>query len=176
MFIHVINPNSDKRITDIIASQVPTFIHDRYKLRFVTIEDAPLGIETDDEVAAANQSVFSYAMEQDNDDWILSACFSDPGVKLLKDAGRPRVVGIAEAAMRTAQCISHKFGTISLSDSSTARHNKYNKSLGTMSTSVGEVSVNHTVFDASDPNISGNQVISAAKQLRSLGAGSVILG
>ncbi|WP_323769771.1 aspartate/glutamate racemase family protein [Antarctobacter sp.] len=121
--ILVLNPNSSEAITASIADCLaPQRALTRHEIHCAELADAPVGIETDDDVARVGPMVQARIAAGAIDATVV-ACFSDPGVAATRKAlpGRP-VIGIAEAAYYAALQLGQRFGVISLGPSSIARH------------------------------------------------------
>ena len=121
MRILVINPNTSKDVTELIASEARRSALPETELIF---ETAPFGveyIETRAESAIAGYAVACVAAERYGEyDGIVVAAFGDPGLLSLKELVDCPVVGITEAALASASLLGQRFSIIAISDRITA--------------------------------------------------------
>lgn len=177
MKILVLNPNSSAKVTEAISASIAP-------LRAVTghtivcdhLPEAPIGIETDEDVAIVAPMVVETIASSDADAFVV-ACFSDPGVVASRAATSRPVIGIAEAAYYAALQLAPRFGVVSLGTSSVARHAVQIERLGLTARLAADRPVNMSVAEANDLGLAGASVAHAAKVMAEKdGAGVVILG
>lgn len=175
MKIHVLNPNSSKQVTaSIRACLAPQIAATGHNVSCSEIAEAPVGIESDEDVALAARLVAQQAAGLQADAMVV-ACFSDPGV----EAARfhvPLVFGIAEAAYCTALLHGEKFGVISLGAASIARHAVHIERLGLTRRLVSDRAVDLSVAEANDPERATERIAEVGAELVRDGADVLILG
>jgi len=176
--ILILNPNSSVAMTRsmVIPLQGLAMVG-RHQIDAQRIESAPPGIESDADVALVAPMVVDRVQGADADG-IVVACFSDPGVEMARHArpGLP-LIGIAEAAYYAALPLGRKFGVVSLSVGSVARHARRIADLGLGARLAGDRAVDMGVAEASDPEHALGRVCDTAQALRDIdGAEVVILG
>lgn len=176
MKILVLNPNSSEKVTEAISASIaPLRSVTSHAIVCERLAGAPIGIETDEDVALVTPMVVETVRSSDADA-IVVACFSDPGVVASRTSDRP-VIGIAEAGYYAALQLGPRFGVVSLGASSVARHAAHIERLGLTSRLAADRPVNMTVAEANDLNLAGDPVARTAKVLSETdGAGVVILG
>lgn len=177
MKILVLNPNSSVAVTEAIAESIAplqavtdhTIVCDR-------LPEAPVGIETDEDVAFVAPMVVDVVSSSDADAFVI-ACFSDPGVTSARAVTNRPVVGIAEAAYYAALQLAPRFGVVSLGPSSIARHASQIERLGLTSRLAADRAVNMSVAEANNLALASASVAQTAKVMAEAdGAGVVILG
>ena len=175
--ILVLNPNSSEAITaSISACLAPQRRLTRHEILCTDLPDAPMGIESDADVASVVPMVQTRAATA-GADAVVIACFSDPGVSRTRAAlpGRP-VIGIAEAAYYAALQLGQRFGVISLGPSSIARHATRIEDLGLSARLAGDREISMSVAEGNRPE-SLAKIRATAEALRDRdGAGVIILG
>jgi Asp/Glu/hydantoin racemase len=177
MKILVLNPNSSAKVTEAIAASIaPLQAVTKHTIVCDRLPDAPIGIETDEDVALVAPMVVDAIAASDADAFVV-ACFSDPGVAASRSATNRPVVGIAEAAYYAALQLAPRFGVVSLGASSVARHAAHIERLGLTARLAADRAVNMSVAEANDLNLAGASVARTAKVMAETdGAGVVILG
>ncbi|MBF9031064.1 hydantoin racemase [Rhodobacterales bacterium HKCCE3408] len=176
MKIIALNPNSSKAVTaSMAACLAPLRAATRHEIACTELPDAPIGIESDDDVATVSPMVGAFAAETEADALVV-ACFSDPGVAAARGAG-PVVVGIAEAAYYGALQHGERFGIISIGKASIARHAAHVGRLGLTARLAGDRSLDMSVAEANDADRAAARVMEIGRELREAdGADVLILG
>lgn len=177
MDILVLNPNGSADVTATIAESIePLRMRTQHRIVCDYFPSAPLGIETDKDVAKVAPMVVDRVSRNEADAFVI-ACFSDPGVAEARTVtGRP-VIGIAEAAYYAALQWAPRFGIVSLGPSSIARHAAHIGRLGLTERLAADRSVDMSVAEANNAHLAGEAVAEVARILRDRdGAGAVILG
>lgn len=116
MRIHVINPNTSDAMTDKIAVAARSASR-MAEISVITNPEGPPSIESHFDEAMAIPGLLksiNEVIEYGESDGILIACFGDPGIHAAREISTVPVVGIAEAAMRTAAVISRRFSIVSV--------------------------------------------------------------
>lgn len=178
MRIMVLNPNSSTSVTasmDRALASLKASTH--HQINCTEIADAPLGIESDADVAVAADLVKGFTSAS-NADALVVACFSDPGVDVVREQTDGTVViGIAEAAYYAALQHGQRFGIISIGPSSIHRHRDHVERLGLTTRCAGDRALGMSVAEANDPASASQRVHKIAAELRDLdGADVLILG
>lgn len=177
MKIAVLNPNSSEAVTRSMAAcleaqQALT----GHRIDCYTLASAPVGIETDDDVAMVAPMVAQWVQQHEADAYVV-ACFSDPGLAAARRAVARPVFGIAESAYVRALVLGPKFGVISLGASSIARHRVMIERLGLLSRLGGDRAADMSVAEANDADAARSAVTRVARTLRDEdGADVLILG
>lgn len=177
--IHIINPNSSRRVTDGIdaaidplraLSPVPILCHQ--------IDAAPPGIETQADVDAAAVQVLDRAagLAPGTSAFVI-ACFSDPGLAALRASMPVPVMGIAESAVLTAMTLGQRFGLLSILRGSVPRHLRYLGAMGVTDRLAGDLPLDLGVADLADTGRTFARLVEVGRELRDRhGAEVLILG
>ncbi len=97
--ILVINPNSDVAVTEALSRAVEPFrLGGGPAIECVTIAESPLGIMTQRDVYEAALRTADLAKARPDASAIVIACYSQPGLDLLRTETRRPVVGMQDAA------------------------------------------------------------------------------
>src|SRR2546423_13307339 len=110
--ILVINPNTTSAMTDAIGKCAAAAANPGTIVTAVTPEMGPASIESHYDEALAVPGLLAeiaQAEEEGSADGYVIACFGDPGLDAARELARGPVVGIAEAAMRTAAYLGRGF-------------------------------------------------------------------
>lgn len=127
-----INPNSDEKVTEAIASAatLQTPAADQLVFDFVTVLSSPKTIASDEDAAFAAAKVAEIVASRPDAAAFVIACFSDPGLKEAQSLCRVPVIGIQRAAILTALAMAGQFGVLALSQRSIPRHMREYEALG----------------------------------------------
>ncbi len=174
--ISVINPNSSSQVTQTIKDSASRLNHSvNYKINCYKLDKSPEGIETDDHIKEVIPRIEEFIQENQADVYII-ACFSDPGLKQIKNITDSKVIGIAEASYRKSISLEAKFGIVSILENSIIRHKKYLKELGLLNWMAGDRSIGHGVNDLDNKEVY-NSIFETAKNLKNKDhAKAIILG
>lgn len=177
MKILVLNPNGSADVTLTIAQSIaPLKERTGHEIVCNFIPEAPIGIESDADVAFVAPLVVEIVRKGEADAYVV-ACFSDPGVEAARKVTDKPVIGIAEAAYYAALQQAPRFGVVSLGPASIARHAAHIDRLGLSGRLAGDRAVQMSVAEAGDAHGARGPVEKVASTLRdSDGAGVVILG
>lgn len=103
MRILLINPNTSRAVTDLVAGHVHRVLAGRADLRAVTGRFGARYIASRAAAAIAGHAALDALAEHVGDcDAVYLACFGDPGLFALREISPVPVVGMAEAACREA--------------------------------------------------------------------------
>lgn len=175
--IQVINPNSSRAVTDTIEQS----IHDlpaRMNLEIIysQLSKAPNVIETNEDVQIAEELIKAEIKTSSADAFVV-ACFSDPGVRYLRENGQRNVYGIAETAMLIAALQKGDFGIISILSASIPRHQKQAHAIGLDTRLAGDVALNLGVLELENEDKAKPKLLEVGTKLKNkMYAGSIILG
>jgi allantoin racemase len=110
VLIQVVNPNATAAMTDVIAAAAGAAAAPDVHVRSVTNTAAPVSIESAYDEALAVPGLLA-AVREPADGYVV-ACFGDPGLDAAREVAAGPVVGIAEAAMRTASYLGRSFSVV----------------------------------------------------------------
>lgn len=150
--IRVINPNSNGSITARMAEAlVPLVQEGGPQIDCITLEKGPPGVASDADIEAAGALVARHVAGDHGAAAFITACYSDPGLIQARALTRRPVIGIGEAAMATALSIGQRFGVISVSDWSVARHERDRAALGWSPRCAGDRALRLDVAETATP-------------------------
>jgi allantoin racemase len=114
VLIKVINPNTSQAMTAAIGLSASSVAAPGTVVETVNPAMGPSAIESHYDEALAIPGVLTEIAsgEQSGVDGYVIACFGDPGLDAAREIARGPVVGIAEAAMRTAAFLGRTFSVI----------------------------------------------------------------
>ena len=104
------------------------------------------------------------------------ACYSDPGIDLLRSAIKTPIYGIAESGILTALSRGKRFGVIAISEGSISRHRTYIEKMGFASRLANERSLDMTVDQTAQGADTFEKLIEIGGKLLKDGADVIILG
>lgn len=177
--ILVVNPNSDRSVTEALSRAVDGFrLEGAPPIECVTFEDGPEGILTERHVQEAALRFGDYAATRPDASAIISACYSQPGVDLARSLTQVPVIGIQDAGVLTALSRADLFGVIAVAPGSIPRHLRHLRRLGVDGRLAGEVALSQTVSVAESGRgeRSFALLMEAGAALKAKGAGAVVLG
>ncbi|BAF87963.1 putative hydantoin racemase [Azorhizobium caulinodans ORS 571] len=177
--ILVINPNSDVAVTEALSRAVEPFrLGGGPAIECLTIAESPLGIMTQRDVYEAALRTADLAKARPDASAIVIACYSQPGLDLLRTETRRPVVGMQDAGVLAAMGLADRFGVIAVAEGSIPRHLANLARMGVMSRLAGEVAPARalTVAESGDPSASFDLLREAGTKLKQMGAGAIILG
>ena len=177
--ILVVNPNSDTGVTAALSRAVAPFrLGGGPPIEVVTIAEGPLGIVTQRDVAEAGLRVADLAAARPDASAIVIACYSQPGLDLLRAETRRPVVGMQDGGVLAALGLADRFGVIAVAEGSIPRHLAHLARMGVMGRLAGEVAPARpiTVAQSGDPAASFELLREAGMRLKLRGAGAVVLG
>ncbi|WP_308123599.1 aspartate/glutamate racemase family protein [Modestobacter marinus] len=119
MLIQVVNPNATAAMTDVIAAAARAAAAPDVSVEAVTNAAAPVSIESAYDEALAVPGLLA-AVREPADGYVV-ACFGDPGLDAAREVAAGPVVGIAEAAMRTATYLGRSFSVVTTLARTTGR-------------------------------------------------------
>jgi Asp/Glu/hydantoin racemase len=176
--IVALNPNSSTLVTaSMERALAPLRLATVHQIICTEIAAAPLGIESDSDVALAAVLVPDFTASCEAEALVV-CCFSDPGAAVArKQVGGPLVIGMAEAAYYAAFQHGQRFGVISIGPASILRHRAHITQLGLTQRCVGDCALGMRVDEANDPDFASARVRQIATELRDEdGADVLIIG
>ena len=173
--IVVINPNSNRVVTDGLDKALEVYrFQEGPEIICVTNSKGPFGIESKLDSELVVPDIFEQINNHKNAGAYVIACYSDPGIDLLRSAIETPIYGIAESGILTALSRGKRFGVIAISEGSISRHRTYIEKMGFASRLANERSLNMTVDGIKD--ITFEKLIDKARKLLKDGADVIILG
>jgi Asp/Glu/hydantoin racemase len=174
--ILVVNPNSSLDMTRSIDDGLDLLRTD-FGPEIVTtrLEGAPEGIETQLDVEMVTLPLLHRLRGESADAYVI-ACYSDPGLHVLREQLDRPVLGIGESSLLLALSLGYRFGIVSIGEGSIPRHLRMVRSHGLEHRLAGDISAN-TGLDFSNDNQSIDRIVAVGKRLRDeRGAEALILG
>jgi allantoin racemase len=120
MKLLVINPNTTASMTQTIGRSARAVAAPDTEIVAVSSPTGPASIESHYDEALAVPGLLAAIREHPADAYIL-ACFGDPGLDAAREIAPGPVVGIAEAAMRTATYLTRSFSIVTTLARTTGR-------------------------------------------------------
>jgi Asp/Glu/hydantoin racemase len=105
----------------------------------------------------------------------VTACFSDPGLHMLREMKSVPSWGISECAALTAMTLGQRFGVIAILQGSIARHWRSWGAMGIAQRVAGEQAIGRTVTELSDQQATLAAMIAAGKRLRDENGADVLV-
>ena len=114
MTIHltVINPNTTESMTALVAQEARRVAGPDTVVTARTPAMGPASIESHYDEALAVPGLLQVVREDTEADAFVLACFGDPGLDAAREAASRPVIGIAEAAMKTASLLGRSFSVV----------------------------------------------------------------
>ena len=175
--IVVINPNSNRVVTDGLDKALEVYrFQEGPKIICVTNSKGPFGIESELDSELVVPDIFEQINNHKNAGAYVIACYSDPGIDLLRSAIKTPIYGIAESGILTALSRGKRFGVIAISEGSISRHRAYIQKMGVASRLANERSLNMTVDQTAQGARTFEKLIEIGRKLLKDGADVIILG
>jgi len=177
--IFVINPNSNEAVTaGIDAAMEPLRIGGGPAIHSLTLKEGPAGVQTQHDVESVTLPLAKLAqsLEAEAGAFVI-ACFSDPGLHVVREAVKKPVLGIAECGVLTALTMGHRFGVIAILNGSIPRHLRLWGAMGVTDRLAGELAIGLTVAELADRDRTLARMIETGKRLRDeRQANSIVMG
>jgi allantoin racemase len=123
MKILIINPNSDPEMTAVIRKTAEQFAGGELEVVCKATPGAPSFIDSYRDETETAPGMIRLLKEHENEfDGFVIACQDDPNLDVMKELTPKPVVGIAEASMKIASILGHRFSIISTSRTSIPNH------------------------------------------------------
>lgn len=181
--IYVINPNSTQAITAGIDTAMQALrMEGGPAIKCLTLQAGPPGIQTQLDVESVTLPLVQLARSlQPDAAAIVIACFSDPGLHVVREAlAKPvatPVLGISECGLLTAMTLGHRFGVIAILETSIPRHLRTYGAMGVLDRFAGELAIGLQVTELSDYAATLARMIATGKRLRDeKGADVIVMG
>lgn len=177
MTIFVLNPNSSASVTEGISAALNSFKGIGFEVGCITSLEGPPGIETDQHVAEAAERLEGQIRGLTSVSAVVVACFSDPGVEQTAPKYSFPVLGIREAAAKTALRLGKSFGVVAMGPASIPRHMAAFSEMGILDRVAGDRSVDLSMTDMLNCDVALPRLIETALKLRDVdGADVIVLG
>jgi allantoin racemase len=166
--IIVINPNSNEGVTaGIDAALEPLRMAGGPAIRALTLKEGPPGVQTQHDVESVTLPLarLAQSLEAEASAFVI-ACFSDPGLHVVREAVKRPVLGIAECGVLTALTMGHSFGVIAILETSIPRHLRLWGAMGVTDRLAGELAIGLTVAELADRERTLKRMIETGKRLR----------
>jgi Asp/Glu/hydantoin racemase len=177
--IHVLNPNSLEAVTRGIDEALqPLRLADGQRIECHTLTDGPSGIQTQQDVEAAIPPLMRKvtSLEASAGAFVI-ACYSDPGLHVLREITKKPVIGISEAGILTALTMGQRVGVIAILATSIQRHLRYYGAMGVMERIAGELPVGLGVAEFADRERAFVRMTEVGRKLRDAhGADVLVMG
>ncbi len=173
-----INPNSSVKVTEgIAAALAPLQLLSGPEFEAVCVPHGPATIASAEDAARAAVDVLEVARNRPDCSAYVIACFSDPGLDVLRAVLPQPVLGLQEASILTAMARADLYGIIALGRRSVARHRLRLRQMGVLERMVEELPLN----DASAEDVGHSEevfeeALRLGQRLKNGGAGALVLG
>lgn len=166
--VYVINPNSNETVTaGIDAALHPLRMPGGPEIRSLTLKEGPRGVQTQHDVESVTLPLAKLAKSLENDAGaFVIACFSDPGLHVVRESVNRPVLGIAECGVLTALTLGQNFGVIAILDTSIPRHLRLWGAMGVTGRLAGEMAVGLNVAELADADRTLARMIETGRRLR----------
>ncbi len=108
----VINPNTTASMTDLIEAEARSVAGPGVVVTGRTPAMGPASIESHYDEALSVPGVLEVIRQDHEADAFVLACFGDPGLDAAREVASVPVIGIAEAAMKTASLLGRSFSVV----------------------------------------------------------------
>ncbi|WP_158892068.1 MULTISPECIES: aspartate/glutamate racemase family protein [unclassified Pseudomonas] len=138
--ILVINPNRNAAVTQGIDQAIDRFrLPGGPSIHCLTLLDGPDAVQSQSDIASVTGLLDALAQQHDDAaSAFVIACFSDPGLALLRERCATPVLGIGESAILQALEQGERFGVIAMSDAARSRHLRSYAAMGVSTRFAGE--------------------------------------
>ena len=176
--ILVINPNSNKSVTDGMAQELESFnFSDGPEIVCVSLTQGPFGIESQADVESVKLPLRNMVSENKHITAFVIACYSDPGLQVCREATDRPVFGIQECGVLAAMAQGDRFGVIASQERSVRRHLLYLRQMGFIGRFAKERAANLSVEECASGTKTFDKLCAVAQQLRDEDqADTIILG
>ena len=177
--IHVVNPNSLESVTRAMDEALePLRLAQGPRIECHTLADGPPGIQSQQDVETAIPPLMRKVASLDaNAGAFVIACFSDPGLHVLREITKKPVIGISEAGVLTALTMGQRVGVIAILAASIPRHLRYYGAMGVMDRIAGELPVGLGVAELADRERALARMAEVGRTLRDVhGADVLVMG
>jgi len=179
MLIRVINPNTTASMTRAIARAAERMSAPGVTVQAVNPGSGPASIESHYDEALAVPGIIEEILAGDAEgvDGYVIACFGDPGLLAAREIARGPVVGMAEAAMRTAGYLGRSFSVVTTLARTIGRAQDLAAQFGTAHACAGYHAIDLPVLELeTDPATYATLLDRCRRALDSDGSDVVVLG
>ena len=177
--IQVINPNSNRAVTDgIDAALAPLRMAGGPDIHCLTLAEGPPGVVThlDVQGVAAPLAALADSLSAQSSAYVI-ACYSDPGMHVLRERLKQPVLGIGECGLLTALTLGERFGVIAILDRSIPRHLRTYGAMGVMGRFAGELAIGLDVQELAERDRTLSRMKEVGARLRDeRGADVIVMG
>jgi allantoin racemase len=178
--IRVINPNTARAMTETIGRCARAVAAPTTEITAVNPAMGPESIESHYDTALAVPGVLAEVAtgERAGADGHVIACFGDPGVEAARELATGPVLGIAEAAMRTAALLGRGFSVVTTLSRTTGRAWDLAQRYGCATTCRGVHACDVPVLELEDPASGARATVAGlcAAALAADGSDVIVLG
>ena len=170
MKIFIINPNVDKKFTEMIKVEALKVISPGNEIVCKNAPNAPIfiGNYIDEILCGPGMLQLLRENEKDFDAFVLS-CTCDANIDIMREATEKPVIGIGESSMLTAMMLGKKFSVIQMEPGGVSMKKRFIKNLGFDSRCASVRSI-----DVDGPGDMADKIIVAARKAAEEDAAEVI--
>lgn len=177
--IQVVNPNSSEVVTaGIDAALAPLRMAGGPEILCLTLAEGPPGIVTQFDVqrVAVPLVALAESLSAQSSAYVI-ACYSDPGLHVLRERLSQPVLGIGECGVLTALTLGERFGVIAILDASIPRHLRSYGAMGVMNRFAGELAIGLDVQELAQQDRTLARMKEVGSRLRDeRGADVIVMG
>jgi Asp/Glu/hydantoin racemase len=177
--LFILNPNSTAAVTaGLDAAMAPMRAHSRIPITCLDLPGGPAGVQTQHDLASVALPLLAQARGLvDRAGAFVIACFSDPGLALLREQLPRPVLGIGEAGVLTALTLGQRFGVVAILPGSIPRHHRRWAEMGVAGRLAGERALGLGVTELADRAQTLARALAVGQRLRDDdGAEVLVLG
>ncbi|MGJ7580008.1 aspartate/glutamate racemase family protein [Variovorax sp. RHLX14] len=177
--VQVINPNSSRTVTaGIDAALAPLRRAGGPEIRCLTLDEGPPGVVTQFDVqsVAVPLAALADSLSAQSSAYVI-ACYSDPGLHMLRERLTQPVLGIGECGVLTAMTLGERFGVIAILDASIPRHLRTYAAMGVTGRFAGELAIGLNVQELAEKERTLARMKDIGRRLRDeRGADVIVMG
>lgn len=177
--LYILNPNSTAAVTaGLDAAMAPMRAHSHIPIVCLDLPGGPPGVQTQQDIARVTLPLLAQAQALvPSAGAFVIACFSDPGLALLREQLPRPVLGIGEAGVLTALTLGQRFGVVAILPGSIPRHHRRWAEMGVAARLAGERALGLGVTELGDRGQTLARALAVGRQLRDDdGAEVLVLG
>lgn len=175
--IVVINPNSNEAVTDGLRQALAGFaLPGGPAIECLTLAEGPFGIESQLDSDSVVLPLAQLVKSRPDAGAFVIACYSDPGLDACRSITRQPVFGIQESGVLTAMARADRFGVIAIAEASVQRHWRTMARMQVLDRLACEIPLNMSVDESARGDGTFARLVDVGAQLKTQGAGAVILG
>jgi allantoin racemase len=174
--IVVINPNTSDAMTALIDATAQAAAGRGTTVTTVRPAMGPASIESHYDEALAVPGVLAEIARDPGADGYVLACFGDPGLDAARELATGPVVGIAEAAMRTASYLGRGFSVVTTLGRTRGRALDLAEHYGCARACLAVRAVEIPVLDLEDPGAAAAVTKECAAAVAEDGCDAIVLG